>query len=506
MLRHRFQSPPHPEAVAFGSSVTEDAVLLTYDILGSLAHARMLARQGLIPRPEGRALVRGLARLHADALAGRVTLDPALEDVHMNVETLLTERLGKAGARLPTGRSRNDQVATDLALYLRHTLLEIESLLLEAAGALLEVAGSPQGRIVVPAATHLQDAQRVYLAQVLQVHAHRLLRDAGRLARIREGLYASPLGAGALAGSSLPLDPEYTAELLGFPGANPNSLDAVSDRDPASDALAAFALLGVHLSSLAEEWVLWSTPQFGRLLLHDSFVTTSSLMPHKRNPDMAELLRAEAGPLLGLSQAHLTILKGLPLAYNRDLQAGKPLLFEGARRAARALRVLAPMVRTATFRSPAEERHAGQTASVELANALTAAGVPFREAHARVAQLLGELGRDGRELGDVGRDEWRERFPELGAGGWQLPSPDEEPERRSTRGGSAWSEVTRDREGLATEVRDRGRAVETGRDRWEAMVRRLLDEPVSPASAPGRPPRGRGGRTRAPRSRRSPPR
>ncbi len=440
----------------------------------------MLTRQGLLPLQQGRTLVRELVRLRREAAADRFPLDPSLEDVHMNVEATLTSRLGDVGARLPTGRSRNDQVATDLALYLRHSLLRLEQLVVASSGALLAQAAGPQGRYVVPAMTHLQDAQRVYLAQVLQVHARRLVRDASRLRRVRESMIYCPLGAGAIAGSSLPLDRNLTARLLGFREPHPNSMDAVSDRDSASETLGALALLGVHISSLAEEWVLWSTPQFGRLRLDDAFVTTSSLMPHKRNPDMAELLRGESGPLIALGAGHLVTLKGLPLAYNRDLQTLKPLLFEGVRRAERALRVLAPMIRTARFHtSPATHGGgASPTASVELADELVRCGVPFREAHRRVAKFLVELERAHRSWGDLTEDAWGQAFPELLRRGWSPPAPHQEPERRTTSGGSAWVEVSRDRMLLERALQRHLSVLAAESARLTELERRLETSPV----------------------------
>ncbi len=462
----------------------EDRVLLPFDLLGSLAHARMLTRQGLLPLSAGRALVRELVRLRREAEKGTFSLDAALEDVHMNVESALTSRLGDVGARLPTGRSRNDQVATDLALYLRDALMELEERCLGSSRALLAQAGGPQGRYVVPAMTHLQDAQRVYLAQILQVHARRLARDAARLRQVRASMVFCPLGSGALAGSSLPLDRAYTARALGFREPHPNAMDAVSDRDSAAETLAAIALLGVHLSSLAEEWVLWSTPQFARLRLDDAFVTTSSLMPHKRNPDLAELLRAESGPLTGLGVAHLVTLKGLPLAYNRDLQTLKPLLFEGVRRALRALRVLEPMVRTARFHpSTGSEARSSPTASVELADELVRAGVPFREAHRRVARFLLEREQDPRAWSELSRAEWSSAFPELRERSWAPPASHQEPERRRTSGGSSWAEVSRDRR-LLTRALERSRtSLQQERARVRTLEERLETGPIEgPAS------------------------
>lgn len=444
MLRDRFSRPLEGGAEAFTASVAEDEILLPYDILGSLAHARMLREQKLISASDGTALLRGLAELLKEARTGEFRLDPALEDVHMNVEAALTARLGEAGRRLHTGRSRNDQVAIDLALFLRDQLAALEAGTLDVVEALLRHASSPAGKTVIPAATHFQDAQRVYLGQHLLVHAHRFLRDSERFRESRRRLTVSPLGAGAVAGSSLPLDSFRTARLLGFERPHSNSIDAVSDRDAPVSTLFALSLQAVHISSLAEELVVWSTPQLGRVRLGDGFVTTSSLMPHKRNPDVAELLRAQSGPFLGLLVAHLTLLKGLPLAYNRDLQAGKPLLFEGVARARTALGVLASLLDEAVFLEPTPGLGPqSPTWSVELVDALVRSGTPFREAHSQVARFLRDLDHDGHGH-FPSPDEVVARFPLLKGTDWKVPAPAEEPDLRTTFGGSSWPQVAGD--------------------------------------------------------------
>ncbi len=478
MLRRRFHNPLDPTAKAFGSSVTEDAVLLAPDLLSSLAHVRMLRRQGLLTSKDARALIRVLGGLLGRARTGTFALDPDLEDVHMNVESEVTRVLGDVGARLPTGRSRNDLVATDILLYLRTALLDIIERVLDAQEALLHHAEGASGRIVYPAATHLQDAQCVYLGQWLQVHAHRFARDAERLREIRERIRTCPLGSGAVAGSSLPLDPRYTAKLLGFEEAASNSIDAVSDRDASLEALLAISVLGVHVSGLAEEWVLWSTSQFGRLRLDDAFVTTSSLMPHKRNPDMAELLRAEAGALTGLATAYLAVLKGLPLSYNRDLQVGKRIVIEGIERARKALTLLPTMISSAHFLPPPKSAPGRATASVEVANALVEKGVPFRIAHERVAQHLRDVEEEGGVPFGTDFGRWARDFPELSTGGWKVPSPAEEPEVRRTYGGSSLSEVRRDRNALRTALRNMRSYASVERDREARIQARLCAGPL----------------------------
>jgi argininosuccinate lyase len=442
VLRERFSRPLDPSAARFSASTDEDAALVGYDLWGSMAHVRMLGGTGIIPRTTSRRLETELRRIARLAVKGRFRLDPALEDVHLNVESVLTRRMGAEGARLHTGRSRNDQVATDLTLFTRDALLALEGRVLALVRTLLERARSPDGRHVVAGWTHFQPAQRVYWAQWLGTHAVRFQRDAERFAEVWRSLDASPLGSGAIAGSSLPLDRDATAHWLAFPKVNPSSIDATGDRDFAADTLYALARLSAHASGLAEELVVGAMPEVGRVRLDDPFVTTSSLMPHKRNPDLAELVRAEAAPALGRLVAHLTMLKGLPVGYQRDLQAGKPLLIDAVARGLGMLAVLTPMVATTRF-LPSVATDGQATASVELADALVLAGVPFRRAHARVARFLRKLERDGGSFAHLSHDQLSTAFPELRGSSFTVPGPAEEPERRGTRGGSSWREVAR---------------------------------------------------------------
>jgi argininosuccinate lyase len=439
VLREKFSRPLDPAAAAFSASTVEDAALLPHDLWGSLAHARMLGATGILPRRSARRIERGLRSIATRAARGRFPLDPAREDVHLNVETALTRALGADGERLHTGRSRNDQVATDLALYLRDSLLALELRTLNVVDALLAAARGPDGRRTVPGWTHLQPAQQVYWAQILATHALRLLRDVDRCAATRARGATSPLGAGAIAGSSLALDRRRTARLLGFAGPGLSSIDDVSDRDTLLAATFDQALLATHLASLGDELVLGAMPEVGRVRLADEYSTTSSLMPHKRNPDLAELARAEAGPALGRLVAQLAIVKGLPHGYHRDLQATKGPYFEGTERLLLLLTVVAGMVRSARFLAVAPPADSGM-GSVEIADALVRAGVPFRSAHARVAVWL------ARPPHGTGRDrtseEFLRAFPELRGRHSGAARPDD-PDVRTSHGGSAWVEVRR---------------------------------------------------------------
>lgn len=468
MLRERFSRPLDPRALRLSASTQEDRVLLPYDLLGSVAHARMLGATGIVPADAARRIERGLTEIARDAARGRLALRAELEDVHLNVEAELTRRIGEDGARLHTARSRNDQVAVDLALYLRERLGGLALQVAEVAGALLSRARSPDGRGVVEAWTHLQPAQSVYWAQLLGSHALRLVRDAERLQAVARGVADSPLGAGAIAGSSLPIDRRHTSRLLGFRRPSPSSIDAVGDRDSVLEALFALALFGVHCSQLAEELVIGAHPRLGRVELSDAFVTTSSLMPHKRNPDLAELVRAESAPALGRLVAALTVLKGLASGYQRDLQLTKPLLFEGIQRASLVAGVLAPMLATARF-SAAPGDQPSPTAYVEIADALVAEGVAFRTAHARVAAWAGALARRGRGLEAVGPEEVAAAFPELARRRFTVPRRRDEPELRQSVGGSSWSQVDR----LLREVDSRIAAVQRAARRSAGAYRRL---------------------------------
>jgi argininosuccinate lyase len=441
VLRERFTQPLDPAALRLSESTTEDAELLGVDIWGSLAHARMLGATGLVPAKSARRIERGLIGIARDAARGRFSLDPQLEDVHINVEAELTRRIGADGERLHTARSRNDQVATDLALYEREGLLDVERRLDGVVASLLSAAHRPSGWTTVDAWTHLQPAQRVYWAGILGAHAFRFQADIERLDAVRASIDLSPLGSGAIAGSSLSLDRRLTARLLAFSGPHPSSVDAVSDRDGAVDCLYALTLAQVHASRLAEELVIGSMPEVGRVRLADAFVTTSSLMPHKRNPDLAELVRAESAPAIGRLSGHLALLRSLPAGYQRDLQAGKPILTEAFRKAALTFEVLAPMIRSARYLSPMPPDRS--TASVELADELVRHGVPFREAHRRVARFVSGRSGAGAGLASVTPKELGEAFPELRGGRFRLPGPDEEPERRRSEGGSSRAEVER---------------------------------------------------------------
>ena len=395
----RFEGGPDPTAADFGRSIETDVELAFDDILGSMAHVRALGRAGVLTDAEVEALLAGLEAVRADIESGSLPWDPALEDVHMNVEAALEARVGPAARKLHTGRSRNDQVSTDLRLWLRRTIDDLDGALVGLERALVDLARRNVDA-VMPAHTHTQPAQPVLLAHHLLAHVEMLERDRSRLADARRRANVSPLGSGAVAGSGFPLDRETVAAELGFAGVTRNSIDASGDRDFVAEALAGFAIAMVHLSRLAEELVWWSHPRLGFVRLADAFSTGSSMLPNKRNPDPAELVRARAARVVGDLAGFLAVLKGLPLGYQRDLQEDKRPLFESARELRRSLEVLAGIIASLTvdearLQAAAAEGHVTATA---VAETLVELGVAFRSAHHVVGRLVRTAEVDGLSL------------------------------------------------------------------------------------------------------------
>jgi argininosuccinate lyase len=390
------------QVAAFTRSIDVDVELALDDITGSIAHVRGLARAGLLTADEASTLVAGLEGLAADVDAGRLTLDPSLEDVHLNIEAALTERVGAVGGKLHSGRSRNDQVATDLRLWTRRAVDRLDLALVEYERALVGLA-ERDGEAVMPGMTHIQPAQPILFAHHLLAYVEMAERDRGRLADARRRLNVSPLGSGALAGAGYPLDRAATAADLGFEGVTANSLDAVSDRDFVVEVLAAVALAQVHLSRLAEEVTWWSNPRFGFVRVADAYSTGSSMMPNKRNPDPAELVRGRTAAVIGSVAAAMTLLKGLPLAYQRDLQEDKAPLFAAVAVLEASLAVTTGLLTTLAvdaerMRAAAAE---GYTTATAVADALVRRGVPFRTAHHVVGSLVAQSEEAGVGLEDL---------------------------------------------------------------------------------------------------------
>jgi argininosuccinate lyase len=398
----RFTEETDPRVADFTRSIEIDAVLAGDDIAGSIAHVRGLGRAGLLTPDEMTALVGGLTALADDVAAGRLAWDPTLEDVHMNLEAALAAKVGAVAGKLHTGRSRNDQVATDLRLWTRRAIDDLDAALVAFERALVGLA-EREGTAILPGTTHIQPAQPVLFAHHLLAYVEMAERDRGRLADARRRVNVSPLGAGALAGAGYPLDRAATATDLGFDGVSANSMDAVSDRDFVVETLAAVALGMVHLSRLAEEIAWWSNPRFGFIRVSDAFSTGSSIMPNKKNPDPAELVRGRAARVIGALTGSLALLKGLPLAYQRDLQEGVAPLFDSVAVFETSLDVLSGLLDTLAvdavrMREAAAE---GYTTATAVADALVRRGVPFRAAHHIVGSLVAQAEEAGLGLDEV---------------------------------------------------------------------------------------------------------
>jgi len=404
----RFSAPTDAFVEAFTASVDFDRRLYRYDIQGSIAHATMLARQGILSQAEGEQICAGLMAVRARIEAGDFVWSIPLEDVHMNVETALTEAIGEAGKRLHTGRSRNDQVATDVRLWLREEIDTIRAALTHFQDALLDLA-EREADTVMPGFTHLQVAQPITFGHHMMAWFEMLERDRARLADCRGRVNVMPLGAAALAGTTYPIDRAFTADLLGFARPAENSLDAVSDRDFAIEFTAAAAILMMHLSRFSEELILWSSAQFGFVELSDSFCTGSSIMPQKKNPDVPELVRGKSGRVFGHLMGLLTLMKGQPLAYNKDNQEDKEPLFDTVDNVKGCLKVYADMMGHVTCRRERMRAAAAQgfSTATDLADYLVRKGIAFRDAHEIVGQAVALGVREGRDLAQLSIEELR---------------------------------------------------------------------------------------------------
>jgi len=427
----RFEGGPAEELMAFTVSLPFDSRLAADDLTGSRAHVRGLVRAGIISDEECASVLAALEAVEKELRDGSFVFVASDEDIHTAVERRVTELAGSAGAKLHTGRSRNDQVATDLRLFTKREIGTVISKVLDLQQVLLDRAGEV-GDASLPGYTHMQRAQPVLLAHHLLAHGWSFARDIDRLIDARIRLDVSPLGAGALAGSSLPLDPAATAADLGFAGVFNNSLDAVSDRDFVAESLFVLALLGVHLSRLAEEIILWSTDEFGFLGLADAYSTGSSMLPQKKNPDIAELTRGKTGRLIGNLTGLLATLKALPLAYNRDLQEDKEPLFDSLDTVVLALGAMAGLLASSTFHFDAmtAAANAPTAAATDLAEWLVGNGTPFRDAHAIVGALVRRSLDEGIALREL-----VSASTELGPDAVFLVDPGVAVTRRTTPGG-----------------------------------------------------------------------
>jgi len=397
----RFTKRTDPRVERFTSSIGVDYRLARYDVEGSIAHAKMLGRCRIVSAVESRRLVQGLTRILRQIEQGRWTPDHSVEDIHTQVQQQLERLIGPVAQKLHTGRSRNDQVSLDLRLYCREAVSRLAVGIRDVQRSLIHLA-SRHRKVVIPGYTHLQRAQPVLLAHHLLAYVEMLERDVERLFDSRQRIDVLPLGACALAGTSLPIDRRYSAKLLGFARVAENSMDAVADRDFALELVSVLANLGVHLSRLAEDLILWSSEEFGIVSLDDAFATGSSLMPQKKNPDVLELIRGQAGVIIGNLTAFLTVMKGLPLAYNRDLQWDKRLVFESIEATEAALSVLAPCLRQLKVRTTELSRLLDETlCATDLAEYLVQQGLAFRQAHELVGKAVALAEQRGMRLREL---------------------------------------------------------------------------------------------------------
>jgi len=453
----RFRQGTDAKVEAFTSSLAVDRRLYRQDIAGSIAHCRTLQRAGVLARREAEKLIAGLHRIEREISERRFRFAPACEDIHMAIEARLTELVGDVGGKLHTGRSRNDQVALDLRLYLREEVTGLLAGLRRYQDGLVALARR-EISVVMPGYTHLQRAQPVLLAHHLLAYVEMAERDKGRLRDALRRINVMPLGSGALAGTNYPLDREYTARLLGFPAVSQNSLDAVSDRDFVVETLAALALVMAHASRFAEELVLWSSQEFGFVELPDAFCTGSSMMPQKKNPDVPELIRAKTGRVYGHLLALLTVLKGLPLSYNRDLQEDKAPVFDALETVKDCLGLLASLVGGLSVRRRAMARAAtaGFLLATELADYLVLKGVPFRRAHAVVGRIVRDRLDRGKDLTGITLDDLRSFSPAFEKDALDVLSVEGALERKASIGGTARKRVEARLKILQKELRAEG--------------------------------------------------
>ncbi|WP_448574379.1 argininosuccinate lyase [Trichothermofontia sp.] len=439
----RFETALHPVIAAFNASIGFDIALIEYDLTGSIAHAQMLGHTGIISPAEAAQLVTGLEQIRQEYRQGHFQPGIEAEDVHFAVERRLTELVGDVGKKLHTARSRNDQVGTDTRLYLRDQVRQIQAQLLAFQQALLDLAAQ-HIETLIPGYTHLQRAQPLSLAHHLLAYVEMVQRDWERLEDGYKRLNMSPLGCGALAGTTFPIDRAYSAQLLGFDRVYSNSLDGVSDRDFAVEFLCAASLIMVHLSRLSEEVILWASEEFGFVTLRDSCSTGSSIMPQKKNPDVPELVRGKTGRVFGHLQALLVLMKGLPLAYNKDLQEDKEALFDAVNTVKGCLAAM-----TILFQEGLEFQPSRLLAAVEsdfanatdVADYLAAKGVPFREAYNLVGKVVKTSLAQGKLLKDLTLDEWQALHPAFAEDIYAAIAPRQVVAARNSFGGTGFAQV-----------------------------------------------------------------
>lgn len=438
----RFEGKTDHLVEQLGESVSFDARLAPWDIRGSIAHARMLGECGIIPKTDAKKIIAGLKQIGREIDAGTFQFSVEYEDVHMNIEAELSRRVGDAGKRLHTGRSRNDQIATDTRMWARDQIDAVLGLLRALQRALIDCA-EQHIDVVLPGCTHLQHAQPVLLAHHLHAYVEMFHRDAARFAELRTRVNVLPLGAAALAGTSYPIDRKMVAQELGFNGVSANSMDAVADRDYLIEFCAHAAIAMMHLSRLSEELILWSTPEYNFIRIGDAFTTGSSIMPQKKNPDVAELVRGKTARVYGSLTALLTLLKGLPMTYNRDLQEDKEPAFDASDTLQLCLAVTARMIPTIQIKADQmlAATKQGFLEATDLADYLVTKNMPFRQAHEVIGNLVKTCEKQGKTLADLTLNDLQNQSPLFQKDALKLLDPKELVKRRKLPGGTAPAQV-----------------------------------------------------------------
>ena len=434
----RFEEGMDDSTLEFTSSLDVDVMLSFYDVMGSLAHVRMLKKCNIIPPEDADRIIEGLKTIVAEMESGEFEIDESLEDIHTNVEFRLTDLIGPAGGKLHTGRSRNDQVAVDFRMYLRDAVLETVSSIDTLTDALITIA-KDNGKTIMPGFTHMQHAQPVTVAQHMLAYAFKFGRDASRFLDAFNRMNLCPLGSAALAGTTYPIDRKMTAEALGFRAPTQNSMDSVSDRDFVTELAFCAAMTANHLSNMSEELVLWSSQEFGFIEMDDRYTTGSSIMPQKKNPDIAELIRGKTGSVTGSLVTMLMMTKGLPLSYNRDLQEDKAPVMLSLDTVNTCLKMMARVVATMKFKTDVmyEKVSSGFINATDLADYLVLKGVPFREAHGIVGASVRYCIENGKKLEELTIDEFRKFSDKIGDDVYDSITIEQCVERRNSIGGTS---------------------------------------------------------------------
>jgi argininosuccinate lyase len=439
----RFDQPTNKQVEDYTASIHFDKRLYRYDIEGSIAHCRMLAECGIISHDEANIIVENLGEILREIDRGLLDIGSSQEDIHMAIEQRLIQKIGDVGGKLHTARSRNDQICLDMRLYIRDAINQCRHLVLEVQKAIVSVAEQHMG-VIMPGYTHMQHAQPVLLSHHLMAYYEMFRRDEERFADCLKRANVLPLGSAALAGTTFPIDMELTARLLNFPAVTTNSMDAVSDRDYLIEFNAASAILMMHVSRIAEELILWSTTEFAFTDISDAFCTGSSIMPQKKNPDVPELMRGKAGRVFGNLMALLTLCKGLPLSYNRDLQEDKEPVFDSVDTVMSTLRLLARLLPEIAFRREKMEQMAGEgfTLATDLADYLVRKGIPFRKAHHAVGQIVQHCIQENKQLTECNLEEFKSFHKAYDADVYQYIEMAGAIDQRTSIGGTASSRVS----------------------------------------------------------------